>query len=65
MVVLLPCSLSHGFKETALGMTLFHFVHLFLPLWCIARGGVLHIQMSARDKSQRTRDGGIMHSGRW
>ena len=41
-VVLFPCSLSQGFKEATMGITLFHLFHLFLALRCIARGGVLH-----------------------
>jgi len=49
MAVLFPYSLSQGFKEAAMGITLFHLFHLFLALWCIARGGVLHIQVSAGD----------------
>jgi len=50
-VVLFPCSLSQGFKEAAMRITLFSSFHLFLTLRCIARGGVLHIQVSARDVS--------------
>jgi len=29
MVVLFPCSISQGFKEATMGITLFHFFHLF------------------------------------
>jgi hypothetical protein len=47
--VLFPRSLSQGFKEAAMRITLFHSFHLFLALWCIPRGGVLHIQVSAGD----------------
>ena len=47
--VLFPCSLSQGFKEAVMRITLFHSFHLFLALRCITRGGVLHIQVSAGD----------------
>jgi hypothetical protein len=41
-VVLFPCSLSQGFKEATMGITLFYLFILFLALRCIARGGVLY-----------------------
>jgi len=56
-VVLFPCSLSQGFKEATMGIALFHLFHLFLALRCIARGGVLHTQVSARDVPCMARDG--------
>jgi len=58
-VVLFPCSHSQGFKEATMGITLFH-LHLFLALQCIARGGVLHIQVSAGDESRMAGDGGVL-----
>jgi len=41
MAVLFPCSLSPGFQEAVMRITLFHSFHfvLFLALWCITRGG--------------------------
>jgi len=64
-VVLFPCSLSQGFKEATMGITLF--VCVFVPslLICflapryIARGGVLHdrsLSSVARDESHMARD---------
>jgi len=43
-VVLFPCSLSQGFQEATMGITLFvlSFLICFLAPWWIARGGVLH-----------------------
>jgi len=41
MAVLFPCSLSQGFKEAVMRITLFHSFHfvLFLALRCITRRG--------------------------
>jgi len=63
-VVLFPCSLSQGFKEATMGITLFYLFHLFLALRCIARGGVLHIQVSAGDESRMAGDGGVLYGRR-
>jgi len=63
-VVLFPCSLSQGFKEATMGITLLYLLHLFLVLWSIARGGVLHIQVSAGDESRKAGDGGVLYGRR-
>jgi hypothetical protein len=63
-VVLFPCSLSQGFKEATMGITLFYLFHLCLALRCIARGGVLHIQVSAGDESRMAGDGGVLYGRR-
>ena len=59
-VVLFPCSLSQGFNKATMGITLCYLFHLFVALRCIARGGVLHIQLSAGDESGIGRDGGVL-----
>jgi hypothetical protein len=48
-----PCSLSQGFKEAIMRITLFHSFHLvlFLPLWCITRGG--NIEYTGLSRRQR------------
>jgi hypothetical protein len=46
-------------------VTLFYLFHLFLHLQCIARGGLLHIQVSAGDESRMAGDGGVLYSRRW
>jgi len=63
-VVLFPCSLSQGFKEAAMGITLFHLFHLFVALRFIARGGVLHTQVSTGDESHMAGDGDILYGRR-
>jgi len=60
-VVLFPCSLSQGFKEATMGITLFvsSLLICFLAPRCIARGGVLHdrpLSSVARDESRMARD---------
>jgi len=47
-----------------MGITLFYLFHLFLALQCIARGGVLHIQVSAGDESRMAGDGGVLYGWR-
>jgi len=64
MVVLFPCSHSQGFKKATMAITLLNLLHLFLvPRW-MARGGVMHIQVSARDESGLTGDRSVLY-GRW
>jgi hypothetical protein len=51
MAVLFPCSLSPGFKEAVMRITLFHSFHviLFLALRCITRGGsIAYLGLSRR-----------------
>jgi hypothetical protein len=60
-VLLFPCSLSQGFKEVTMGITVFVLSLLirFLAPQCIARGGVLHdrsLSSVARDESRMARD---------
>jgi len=63
-LVLFPCSFLQGFKEATMGITLFHLFHLFLALRCIARGGVLDIQVSAGDESRMAEDGDVSYGRR-
>ena len=61
MVVLFPCSLSQGFKEATMGITLFvsSLFICFLASRCIVRGGVLHdksLSCVARDESCMARN---------
>jgi len=63
-VVLFPCSLSQGFKKATMGITLFYLFHLFLALRWVARGWVLHIQVSAGDESRRAGDRGVVYGRR-
>ena len=67
-VVLFPCSLSQGFKEATMGITLFvsSLFICFLASRCIARGGVLHdrsLSSVARDESRMARDESRMTGG--
>jgi len=64
-VVLFPCSLSQGFREATMGITLFVCLFVssllicFLAQRCIARGGVLHdrcLSSVATDESRMARD---------
>jgi len=64
VVVLFPCSLSQGFKEATMGITLFHLLYLFLALHCIAIGGALHIHVSAGDESHMAGDGCVTYGRR-
>jgi len=59
MVLLFRCSLSQGFKYASIGIALFYLFHLFHALQCITRGGVLHIQVSARNESHMGGDRGV------
>jgi len=77
MAVHFPCSLSLGFKEAVMTITLFHSFHfvVFLALRCITRGGSIvytglsqrrrcHLQ-SETEMSCTVGDGDVLYSRRW
>ena len=63
-VILFPHSLLQRFQEATMGITLFYLFHLFLALWWIATGGVLHIWILAGDESCMAGDVGDVFSWR-
>jgi len=75
--VLFPCSLSQGFQEAVIRITLFYSVHfaLFLALRCITRGGSIGYTGYSRrrrclvqlvtEMSCMAGDGDILYGQRW